>query len=125
MTDVLTATLEQAYPESGSFIYNQLGSENIELFCEIRECKSIQTLWLLLTEDDIQNSRNPHSVSEDNRFNVMGDSVMSGGNKIALNTNLTIVTLTAELDGAMIFCGTTDIHDLGNFTLIVYSESEA
>ena len=124
LTDNLTATLKQAYPESGSFIYNQLGSKNIELFCEIRECILLKTSWLLLTKDDMQNSRHHHIMSEDNRFSLMGDSVMSDGYNVSLDTNLTIVTLTAELDGAMIFCGSNNSGFLGNFTIKVYSESE-
>ena len=72
----------------------------------------------------MQNSRNPHTVSEDTRFNLMDDSVMSNGLNITLNTNLTIVTLTTKLNGAMIFCATTYNHYLGNFTIRVYSESE-
>ena len=72
----------------------------------------------------MQNSSHHRIMSEDNRFSLMGDSVMSDGYNVSLDTNLTIVTLTAELDGAMIFCGSNNRRFLGNFTIKVYSESE-
>ena len=45
------------------------------------------------------------SVGDDNRFIFTGDVIVSNGFDIPLNTNMTIVEMTAELDGAVIFCG--------------------
>ena len=66
----------------------------------------------------MRNSRNPIIVSTDNQFILTGD-------KIALNTNLTIAMMTAELDGAVIFCGTSACNLLGNFTLRAYSKLDS
>ena len=110
-------------PASGSVIGNILGTQNIMLFCEVRESGLIQTLWLLRTKDDIQNNHQPDSVGDDNRFIFTGDVILSNGFNIHLNTNLTIVEMTAELDGAVIFCGGGDDNFLGNFSLRTYSES--
>ena len=59
----------------------------------------------------------------DDRFILTGDVIESGGFDVILNTNMTIVEMTAELDGAVIFCGGGDENFLGNFSLRAYSES--
>ena len=110
-------------PASGSFIDNFLGAKNITLFCQVRETALIQTVWLLRTKDNIQNNRQPGSVLGDDRFILTGDVIESGGFDVILNTNMTIVEMTAELDGAVIFCGGGDENFLGNFSLRAYSES--
>ena len=119
-----SGTLEQAYPKSGSFIFYSVGSKGISLFCKIRHCLEAPTVWLLLTKDDIQHRHIPRNMSKDNHFSLTGNSFMSDEFKVDLNTNLTVVKMTAELDGAMIFCGTSETL-LGNFTLIASSKSDS
>ena len=111
-------------PASGSFIDNFVGAKNITLFCEVvLESEMVKTEWFLRTEDDIQSNRQPGSLLGDKRFIVTGDVVVSGGVDVSLNTNMTIVEMTAELDGAVMFCGGGDVNFLGNFSLRAYSES--
>ena len=111
-------------PASGSFIDNFVGAKNITLFCEVvLESEMVKSEWFLRTEDDIQINRQPGSLLGDNRFIATGDVVVSGGIDVSLNTNMTIVEMTAELDGAVIFCGGGDVNFLGNFSLRAYSES--
>ena len=116
--------LRQAYPISGSII-DILGEENIMLFCELGNGELGQTVWLLLTENDMQNGRKPVNVLGDNRFILTGDIIVSGGFNTSLNTNMTIVEITTELEGAVIFCGTGDCSFLGNFTLGANTQGKA
>ena len=117
------AKLRRAQPASGSFIDNFIGAESSSLFCEIDECDLVQTLWLLFTKDDMRMGHPPRTVLKDIRFNLTGDVVVLSGSSIRLNTNLTIVRMTSELDGAIIYCYAADSHFLANFTLRAYSES--
>ena len=116
--------LRQAYPISGSII-DILGAENIMLFCELGNGELVQTVWLLLTENDMQNGRKPVNVLGDDRFILTGDIIVSGGFNTSLNTNMTIVEITTELKGAVIFCGTGDCSFLGNFTLGANTQGKA
>ena len=109
--------LKQADPVSGSIISNVLGAKNIMLFCEISESELIhQTSWFISTENTTLSL-----INRDDRFNLTGNIVMSDGYTVSLNTNMTIVELTAELDGAVISCG-AEGSILGNFTLRIYSK---
>ena len=121
---VRVSRLRQAYPISGSII-DILGAENIMLFCELGNGELVQTVWLLLTENDMQNGRKPVNVLGDDRFILTGDIIVSGGFNTSLNTNMTIVEITTELKGAVIFCGTGDCSFLGNFTLVASTQGKA
>ena len=63
----------------------------------------------------------PGPISQ-SRFALSGDTVMSGGFPVTLNTNLTLLELTADLDQATIFCGVADVSVLADFTLRIYSK---
>ena len=119
----LCVTLQSVDPESGSIIRRVEGARNISLFCEAFNGGSpVQTLWLQQTPDDIEAGRNPSPIpNNDENFIRSGDSIVEIGITIQLNTNLTIVTLTAELDKVIISCSTAiDLSSLANFTLRVY-----
>ena len=111
------AMLKQADPVSGSIISNVLGAKNIMLFCEIFESELIQTRWYISIDNTTLSA-----INRDDRFNLTGNIIMSDGYTISLNTNMTIVELTAELDGAVICCGTEN-SILGCFQLSIYSKS--
>ena len=116
-------TLQSVDPESGSVIRDVEGAQNISFFCEAFNGDSpIQTQWLQQTPDDIEAGRGPSFIpNDDENFIRSGDSIVEMNITVQLNTNLTIVTLTAELDKVIIFCATTvDLSSLANFTLRVY-----
>ena len=114
---VAISKLWQAYPMSGSII-DINGVENITLFCEVGKDKLVQTMWQLLTNNDMLNGQKPVNVLGDDRFILTGDVIVSDGVTTSLNTNMTIVEVTTELEESVLFCGTADSFYLGNFTLI-------
>ena len=118
-------TLQNVDPESGSVIRDVEGARNISLFCEaFNEGSPVQTVWFQQTPEDIEADRNPSEIqTNDQNFIRSGDNVTEMGITVQLNTNLTVVTLTAELDEVIISCATgIDLSSLANFTLRVYRE---
>ena len=109
--------LWQVYPMSGSII-DINGVENITLFCKVGNDELVQTVWLLLTNNAIQNGHKPVNVLGDDRFILTGDIIVSDGVNTSQNTNMTIVEVPTELEESVLFCGTADSSFLGNFTLI-------
>ena len=124
----LCVTLQSVDPESGSIIRDVEGAQNISLFCEaFNEGSPVQTAWFQQTPDDIEAGRDSSIIpNDDENFIRSGGSVVEMGITVQLNTNLTIVTLTAELDKVIIYCGTAvDLSSLANFTLRVYRKSQS
>ena len=121
---VAISKLWQAYPMSGSII-DINGVENITLFCEVGKDKLVQTMWQLLTNNDMLNGQKPVNVLGDERFILTGDVIVSDGVITSLNTNMTIVEVTTELEESVLFCGTADSFYLGNFTLIAKIHEKA
>ena len=116
-------TLQNVDPESGSVIRDVEGAQNISLFCEVfNEGSPVQTIWFQQTPDDIEAGRDFSLIpNDDENFIQSGNSTTEMGITVQLNTNLTIVTLTAELDKVIISCATgIDLSSLANFTLRVY-----
>ena len=109
--------LWQVYPMSGSII-DINGVENITLFCKVGNDELVQTVWLLLTNNPMQNGHKPVNVLEDDRFILTGDIIVSDGVNTSQNSNMTIVEVPTELEESVLFCGTADSSFLGNFTLI-------
>ena len=114
--------MESTDPEPGSFIDDFEGARNISLFCDVRDgADRLQTVWSIQTAEDVEQGDNPGPIDQ-SRFILSGDTVMSGGVSVTLNTNLTLLELTADLDQAMIFCGASENPLLASFTLRIYSE---
>ena len=109
--------LWQVYPMSGSII-DINGVENITLFCKVGNDELVQTVWLLLTNNAMQNGHKPVNVLGDDRFSLTGDIIVSDGVNTSQNTNMTIVEVPTELEESVLFCGTANSSFLGNFTLI-------
>ena len=119
----LCVTLQSVDPESGSIIRRVEGARNISLFCEaFNEGSPVPTRWVQQTAGDIEAGRGPSFIpNDDENFIRSGDSIVEMDITVQLNTNLTIVTLTAELDKVIILCITgVDLSTLANFTLRVY-----
>ncbi len=87
------------------------------------QCKVVEgsaervTIWSILKENDgdgvvnLINSANPD-------YSITGDPVP--GESLTFRTNLTLLSLTADFDRAVLFCGTSKDLDAGNFTLRIY-----
>ena len=114
--------MESTDPEPGSFIDDFEGARNISLFCDVRDgADRLQTVWSIQTAEDVEQGDDPGPIDQ-SRFVLSGDTVISGGHPVTLNTNLTLLELTRDLDQAIIFCGVADAPLLVDFTLRIYSE---
>ncbi len=109
----------ETVPESGAIVAGVENETNILLQCVVRTSTALQrvTAWFLMRTTDASAIQ----ITNDNpEFTITGDPVP--GEALLYNTNLTILTLTADFDQAVVFCGETTDRDLGNFTIRIYSE---
>ena len=108
-------TDEEVIPESGSVIYDVVGSPNVHIFCDLRNNGSaVLVNWFQQSREDREEDRSPDAIVNDDTFTLSGD-VVEG---FSLNTNLTISSLTEDLDDVIIFC---DFNEFAaNFTLRIY-----
>ena len=60
--------------------------------------------------------------ADDTRFVTTGEPVPAAGN-LTFRTNLTIISLTLDLDADIVFCGTAGSLMAANFIIRVYGES--
>ncbi len=108
-------------PEVGSTIAGFENEANILVQCKVVEGSAEQvTIWSILKENDddgvagLINNLNPD-------YSITGDPVP--GEAITFRTNLTLLSLTADFDRAVLFCGTSEIRDTANFTLRISCKS--
>ena len=115
-------TSSNTVPEPGSVIGGVLGTVNISLYCEFINDNNITvaTNWFKQTPEDRQNNRLQAIVSGNDAFIITGDILFSDGLEIPQQSNLTILSLTEDLDDVIIYCGVADA-DVG-FTLRIYCE---
>ena len=112
--------VEVTIPLSGSNIVGDLGDENITIFCELTQDEMEQaTIWALMREGQIQT---PITIPDPN-FDLTGDP-LTDNTDFFLNTNLTILKLTEDLNNAVIYCGVPATPEAANFTIRLYSESD-
>ena len=113
-------TVEEVIPESGSAIADVVGTRNISLFCDLRsDGRRVIVDWFQQTPEDREEGRNPESILQsDGRFTILGDNFTA--HNFSLLTNLTILSLTEDLDGVIIFCGFG--IPIVNFTLRIYRQ---
>ncbi len=104
-------------PEVGSTIAGFENETNILVQCKVVDGSNQQiTIWSILVEDDTDGV--PDLINNNNAdYNITGDTV-SGS--ITFRTNLTIRSLTADFDRAVLYCGTSDVTDVANFTIRIY-----
>ena len=110
-------------PEPGSIVAGVPGTQNIGLYCDLRNAQGDRLIvnWFLQTRQSRQNGMDPGSIrADDDRFIQSGDNVSPDVNT-SLNTNLTILSLTDDLDEAIIICGFD--KPVANFTLRIYRKS--
>ena len=110
-------TAEEAIPESGSVIYDVVGSPNVHIFCDVRNNGSaVLVNWFKQSPEDREEGRRPEAIVNDDTFTLSGDVVKN----LTRNTNLTISSLTEDLDDVIIFCGLDKFA--ANFTLRIYCQ---
>ena len=110
-------------PESGSVIGGVVGTQNISLYCDFRNGGTrLATLWFLQTAGDRKAGRdrgqiqNPHD-----KFILSGDILIERNISVNLNNNLTVLSLTDELDDAIISCvDSKGMSGPAEFTLRIY-----
>ena len=113
--------IQTTIPDSGTDIVGDLGDENIMLFCELTQDGMKQaTIWSLMREGQI--GQTAITVPDPN-FVLTGDP-LTNTTGFFLNTNLTILELTEDLNNAILYCGVPDIPLAANFTIRLYSESD-
>ena len=98
---------------------------DVFVFCEVRDGGTqVVTVWSILKENDGDGI--PDSVrNDDPRYSITGKPVpqeLSGGLNITYGTHLTILTLTADFDHAMLYCGTASDREAANFIVRIYRE---
>ncbi len=110
----------ETVPESGAIVAGVENETNILLQCEVRTSTGTQrvTAWFIMRTTDASEIQ---ITIDDPDFTITGDPVP--GEPLLYNTNLTILTLTADFDQAVVFCGETTDRDLGNFTIRVIRKS--
>ncbi len=105
-------------PETGSTIAGFENETNILVQCKVFDGGDRRlTEWLILKENDENGMANliGHTHPE---YTITGDPVIS--ENITLRNNLTLVSLTADFDRAVLVCGTSQDLDAANFTLRIY-----
>ena len=117
-------------PESGSIVAGVLGTQNIGLYCDLRNEQGDRLIvnWFIQTRQSRENGMDPGSIrADDDRFIQSGDIIQVHSIDFnitfnsSLNTNLTILSLTDDLDEAIIICGFD--RPVANFTLRIYRKS--
>ncbi len=90
------------------------------------QCKVVEggnqrlTEWFILKVNDDNGVANLIDNSDPD-YSITGDPVPN--DSLTFRTNLTILSLTADLDRAVLFCGTSKIRDAANFTLRISRKS--
>ena len=117
-------TSSNTVPEPGTVIGGVLGTVNISLYCEFINDNNITlaTNWFKQTPEDRQNNLlQPILPGDDNdAFIITGDILFSDGLEIPQQSNLTILSLTEDLDDVVIYCGFA-VGEI-DFTLRIYCE---
>ena len=110
-------------PESGSIVAGVLEAQNIGLYCDLRNEQGDRLIvnWFIQSRQSRENGMDPGSIrGDDDRFIQSGDNVSPDVNT-SLNNNFTILSLTDDLDEAIIICGFD--RPVANFTLRIYRKS--
>ena len=108
----------ETIPPSGSNVAGFENEENITVFCAVfNDNRTLQ----LVTRWHRGDSLIPINViPADPDFTITGDPVP--GLALTFATNLTIVSLTADLDQMLLFCGIPGDERAATFTMRIYRE---
>ena len=107
-------------PESGSIIAGDEGTPNITLYCDLRNENGdrLVVTWFKQTR---QGPQQPIIPLDDDNFELSGVTIVTDDGNFSQNSNLTIVSLTDDLDDVIIFCS-FDASG-AEFTLRIYRKS--
>ena len=105
----------ETIPPSGSNIAGFANEENITVFCEVFNDLNVSQVTRWSRGDPLI----PINVG-DPQFTITGDPISGGG--LTFATNLTIVSLTADLDQMLLFCGVAGNERAATFTMRIYRE---
>ena len=111
-------------PESGSTVADFPETENIVLTCQVRNedgSHRIATWWRQTALDRDEGRERVFISNGDSRFMLSGEMFQSPFGNLSDNSILTVISLTEELDTAIIFCG--DDAPKANFTLRIYCKT--
>ena len=95
--------MQESIPESGSTVAGGEG-ESVSFYCRVlREINGTQvaTEWFL--ERIGAGGSGPQTIVSDSNFNITGEPLPNSG--LSSQTNLTIRSLTSDLDRANLSCG--------------------
>ena len=115
-------------PESGTVVGGLEGTQDVSLYCAIRSGDiPLATNWFIQTPEDREAGGVGDLISADNEnFILSGEALninISGDiTSVPSNTNLTIVSLTGDLQHVTILCISSQLSKLANFPLEVYSK---
>ena len=110
-------------PESGRIVADFPETSNITLDCRVRTENGSPrgTTWFIQTAQDREEGRQFQQVLVNGPdFTISGVIVETQSGNLSDQSILTIVSLTSDLDTAIIFCGFDT--PLANFTLRIYCE---
>ena len=113
-------------PASGGVVAHFVGVQHVTLTCQLQnEDGSLRvTNWWKQTSQDRENGQERDFLLHDDRhFLLSGVNILTVFGNISDNSILTIVSLTEDLDTAIIFCGSYE--PLANFTLRIYCKTLA
>ncbi len=109
-------------PEVGSTIAGFENEANVLVQCKVVEGSAERvTIWSILPENDDDGVAELIN-NQNTDYNIIGDPV-PGESPLTFGNNLTILSLTADFDRAVLFCGTSQDLFVGNFTLRIYRKS--
>ena len=111
--------MQETIPESGSTVAGGEG-ESITFYCRVlREINGTQvaTEWFLQRIGT--GGSGPQTIVSDSNFAIIGEPLPNG---LSSQTNLTIQSLTSDLDRAVVSCGRAGTPPTieANFTLRIY-----
>ena len=123
-SDVFAAfcVLEESIPESGRTVAGGEG-ESVSFYCRVlREINGTQVATEWFIERISVGGSGPQTIVSDSNFTITGDPLP---NDLSSQTNLTIRTLTSDLDRATVSCGQAGFPPTidASFILRIYRKS--
>ena len=120
-----TCFVEETIPERGSTVIGGEG-ESVSFYCRVlREINGTQVATEWFIERIGAGWSGPQTIVADSNFEITGEQLSNSG--LSSQTNLTIRSLTSDLDRANLSCGLggTPITIDASFILRIYRKSES
>ena len=107
-------------PSSGTLLADSLGAENFTILnCSILASSTpVTVLWRV---ENFRNSSTDLVVKSDTAPELFYiEEKVTKSKHFFTQSHLTILNLTSDLDGVVVFCGTNEDPKLANFSIRVY-----